>query len=600
MDKYNWDLTRMFKSEKEYKESINEVNKLLEDIIKYKGKILDSDNNLLNVLILDEKIDLLIERLYVYSHLGYYENMGDELFQKRKEEILSLVNKSSSITSFITPELLSSSFDTVKSLISKNKKLEKYSLMLERTFRYKEHVLSESEEKLLSDMSDIMRVPRTTYDAINNIDIKLGKIRDEEGKKVELTSSNFSTFLSSRDRRVRKDAFNTEYKYYIDHINTISSLYIGEVKANAFISKVRKYNSILEMALFSDDVDVSLYKSLINATNRNTKYLKEFYKLKSKMLGYKLHMYDLYVNTSSMPDKKIPYEEGVKIVNEALKPLGEEYLERFNYLLNNRCVDVYPKDKKRSGAYQWGSYGVLPYVSLNYENDIDSVSTLAHEMGHAMHTYYSNENQDYLYAGYPIFLAEIASTVNEVLLSEFLINNTTNCSEKEYYLIEFLDKFKATVYRQAMFAEFEQIVHEKYEKGESLTKDLLCDIYYKLNKNHFSPVVKVDDSIKYEWARIPHFYTSFYVYKYATGFISAMIIADNLLHDKDFKDKYIKFLSSGNTKYPLDLLKEIGIDLTDEKVLNRAFEIFNEKVEMLKNIEMESGDIWQKGITMKS
>ena len=285
-----------------------------------------------------------------------------------------------------------------------------------------------------------------------------------------------------------------------------------------------------------------------------------------------------------MPDKKISYEEGIDIVNKALKPLGEDYLKNFNMILNSNSVDVYPKDKKRSGAYEWGTYRVLPYVSLNYENNIDSVSTLAHEMGHAMHTYYSDNNQDYLYAGYPIFLAEIASTVNEILLSEYLINNSKNKDEKIYYLVEFLDKFKATVYRQVMFAEFERNIHEKYENGTSLTMELLCDEYLHLNKKHFSPVVKVDDTIKYEWARIPHFYDSFYVYKYATGFISALVIANNLLKDSSFKDKYIEFLSSGSTKYPLDLLMDLGIDLTDGKTLNKAFEIFNEKLDMLKKI----------------
>ena len=295
-------------------------------------------------------------------------------------------------------------------------------------------------------------------------------------------------------------------------------------------------------------------------------------------------MYDLYLNTSKVPEKKISYEESIKIINEALKPLGDDYLDKFNYLVNNRCIDVYPKDKKRSGAYQWGTYGVLPYVSLNYENNIDSVSTFAHEMGHAMHTYYSNENQDYLYANYPIFLAEIASTVNEVLLSNYLIKNAENNDEKEYHLIDFLDKFKATVYRQVMFAEFEDVIHEKYENGESLTKDLLCEVYYRLNKNHFSPQVVVDKDIQYEWARIPHFYTSYYVYKYATGFISALIIADKLESDESFKDKYINFLSSGNIKYPLELLCDLGIDITDEDVLSRAFELFKEKLELLKSL----------------
>ena len=330
-----------------------------------------------------------------------------------------------------------------------------------------------------------------------------------------------------------------------------------------------------------------LYKNLIRTTNNNLKYLKDFYKYKAKQLGYKLHMYDLYVNTSKSIDKKYSYEDAIKIVNKALSPLGEDYLKAFNHLLDNNCVDVYPRKNKRSGAYQWGSYGSEPYVSLNFEGTIDSVSTLAHEMGHAMHSYYSDINQEYQYAGYPIFLAEIASTVNEVLLSNYLINNTNNKDEKIYYLIEFLDKFKATVYRQVMFSEFEDKMCSYYEEGKSITKDLLCEEYLSLNKKYFAPAVKVDDDIKYEWARIPHFYTSFYVYKYATGFISALLIVDKLNHEKDFKDKYIKFLSSGNTNYPLELLKTLDIDLTDEKVLNRAFDIFNERLSMLKETESE-------------
>lgn len=584
MDKYKWDLTRIFKDEKEYKNTINKVNSLLDKIIKYKGIILKNSSNLLTVLETDDEIELLTERLYIYSHLGYYDNMADKKFQEYKEEVLLIVNKASSLTSFITPELLSSDYKLIQKYIKEDKKLEKYSLMLERTFRYKQHVLSNKEEKLLSDMSDLLRIPSNAFDELNNVDIDLGKIKNEKGELVNLTSSNYSTFLMSKDRRVRKDAFRKEYAYYKKHINTISSLYIGKVKSNSFISKTRKYDSTLERKLFPDNVNKSLYEKLIKITNNNTKYLKDYYKFKSSELGYKMHMYDLYVNSSVMPDEKIEYEEGIKICNEALKPLGSEYLKYFNMLLNSNSVDVYPKDKKRSGAYEWGTYRILPYVSLNYENNIDSVSTLAHEMGHAMHSFYSDKNQDYLYAGYPIFLAEIASTVNEVLLSEYLINNSKTKDEKNYYLVEFLDKFKATVYRQVMFAEFEKNIHEKYENGESLTMELLCDEYLKLNKNHYGPVIKVDDTIKYEWARIPHFYTSFYVYKYATGFICALIIADNLLKDNKFKDKYIKFLSSGGIKYPLDLLLDLGIDLNNEKTLNRAFEIFNEKLEYLKNL----------------
>ena len=582
---YKWDLTRIFKDENDYNNSIKRVNEILERIPEYKGRILENENTLFELLELDTEMDKLLSKIYVYSYLGFYDNMADVKFQQYKESASSLMVKASSITSFMIPEILSSEFTLIEEYISKNNKLELYRKVLEKIFRDKPHVLSEKEEKILSDLGEIMDIPSDAYDAINNIDVSFGKIKDEEGKNVELTSSNYVLFLSSKNEKVRKAAFKKKHEYYKNHINTISSLYIGQVKSDVFYSKTRKFNSVLEANLFSDNIDKKLYKSLIKATNKNTKYLKEYYKLKAKSLGRKLHMYDLYVNTSKVPEKVIPYEDAIKITNEALKPLGEDYLNKFNYLVENRCIDVYPKDKKRSGAYQWGTYGILPYVSLNYENNIDSVSTFAHEMGHAMHTYYSDTNQDFLYASYPIFLAEIASTVNEVLLSNYLIKNAENKEEKEYHLIDFLDKFKATVYRQVMFAEYEDIIHEKYEKGESLTKDLLCETYYKLNKNHFSPAVTVDKDIQYEWSRIPHFYTSYYVYKYATGFISALIIADKIENDETFKDKYIKFLSSGNTKYPLELLKDLGIDMTDEKVLNKAFDLFNEKLELLKNIE---------------
>ena len=582
---YKWDLTRIFKDENDYNNSIKRVNEILERIPEYKGRILKNENTLFEILELDTEMDKLLSKIYVYSYLGFYDNMADVKFQQYKESASSLMVKASSITSFMIPEILSSEFTLIEEYISKNNKLELYRKVLEKIFRDKPHVLSEKEEKILSNLGEIMDIPSDAYDAINNIDVSFGKIKDEEGKKVELTSSNYVLFLSSKNEKVRKAAFKKKHEYYKNHINTISSLYIGQVKSDVFYSKTRKFNSVLEANLFSDNIDKKLYKSLIKATNKNTKYLKEYYKLKAKSLGRKLHMYDLYVNTSKVPEKVIPYEDAIKIINEALKPLGEDYLNKFNYLVENRCIDVYPKDKKRSGAYQWGTYGVLPYVSLNYENNIDSVSTFAHEMGHAMHTYYSDTNQDFLYASYPIFLAEIASTVNEVLLSNYLIKNAENKEEKEYHLIDFLDKFKATVYRQVMFAEYEDIIHEKYENGESLTKDLLCETYYKLNKNHFSPAVTVDKDIQYEWSRIPHFYTSYYVYKYATGFISALIIADKIENDETFKDKYIKFLSSGNTKYPLELLKDLGIDMTDEKVLNKAFDLFNEKLELLKNIE---------------
>lgn len=582
MDKYKWDLTKLFKNDEEFNKTIKEVEELLKEIVKYKGKIFNSSNTLLEFLKLDTKIDILTEKIYIYAYLGHYDNMASEEYLQKKEKANKIMNDSSSVRSFVTPEILSNDYEYVQKLLSENKELESYKFAFEKLFRRKEHTLSEKEELLLSKVSELYSIPRNAFNALNNVDIKLGNIKDEDGKMVELTSSNYGKFITSKNRNVRKNAFKKDNKYYSDHINTLSELYIGKVKINGFVASTKKYNSILEMYLFSDKISTNLYETLIKITNKNTKYLEEFYKLKGKELGYKPHLYDTYVNTSVMPKKDIPYEEGIKIVNEALKVLGNDYLKEFNRLLNNNVVDVYPKKAKRSGAFEWATYGVEPYVSLNYENDIDSVSTLAHEMGHAMHSYYSNKNQDYTNADYPIFLAEIASTVNEVLLSNYLIKNSKNKDEIIYYLVEFLDKFKGTVYRQTMFAEFEDIIHKKYENNEVITKDLLCNTYYDLNKKYFGSSVVVDEDIKYEWSKIPHFYSSFYVYKYATGFISALLIADKLENDKTFKDKYIEFLSSGCSDYPQELLNKLGIDLSSEDVLDRAFQLFNDKVKLLK------------------
>lgn len=583
MDKYKWDLSKIFKDEKEFYDAINKIKTNLNKLSKYKGHILDSKNSLYEFYMLDDETSLLCDRVYVYSYLGYYDNTSDVKFQEYKEKATSIVHKYSTIVSFVIPELQSKEYEYVLKLIDGDSRFDKYRFSLENIYRFKKHVLSSEEEKLLSEVSNVFSSSHDAFVALNNTDVIFDNIKDENNKSVKLTSSNYSKYITSRDERVRKNAFSSLIKFYKKHINTISSLYLGQIKADTVCSKVRKYDSSISSSLFRDNIPVELYDTLIKCTVSNLDTLKKYYDIKSRVLGKKLHIYDTYVNISSLEEKNISFEEGVVLVNKALKVLGEDYLSEFNNIINNNCVDVYPKDNKRSGAYEWGTYGVSPYVSLNYENNIESVSTLAHEMGHAMHTYYSNLNQDYNNANYPIFLAEIASTVNEVLLSEYLINNTSDIDEKIYYLNEFIDKFKGTVFRQVMFATFEKEIHEKYENNEAITPSVLCDEYYKLNQLYFSPSVIVDDDIKYEWARIPHFYSSFYVYKYATGFISALVIASKLINNESgFRDKYINFLSSGGSNYPLDILKELGIDLNDYNTINGAFDILRNKVQLLQ------------------
>lgn len=590
MEKYNWDLTKIFKDEKEYLDTLNTIKNNIKEIINYKGKILSNSDNLFSLLELDSETDKLITKVYVYSYLSYYSNTANSKYQEYKEQANDIYNSYASCTSFITPEIQSVSLDEINKMIDSDNRLLKYRFMILEIFRLKKHILSEKEESLIKNISSVLNTSDEAYTALNNTDIVLSNIKDENNNSVKLTASNYSKYIKSSNERVRKDAFDSMISFYKNHINTISQLYIGSVKKDCKISEIRKYNSTLEAGLYGDNISTNLYNTLIKVTDNNLNLIKEYYDIKSRVLKRKLHMYDTYYNIASCDEKNISYEEGVELSNKALEVLGSDYIDKFNYLINNNCVDVYPKDNKRSGAYEWGCYECNPYVSLNYENNVDSMSTLIHEMGHAMHTYYSNKNQEYIYANYPIFLAEIASTVNEILLSEYMFNNTNSIDDKIYYLVEFLDKFKATVYRQVMFAEFESIIHDKCDKNEPLTKEILCDTYYKLNVKHFSPSVIVDDDIKYEWARIPHFYNSFYVYKYATGFISALVIAEKLINkEPGFKEKYIEFLSSGSSDYPLELLKKLGIDLTLESTINDGFKVFEDKVNLLKKYMNEKG-----------
>ncbi len=577
---YDWDLTRIFKNDDEFKSTIDRINNLLKDIIKYKNKIFD---NLYEFLELDSEIDLLCERIYIYSHLKFYEDMTNNESKKIVNNVLNVYDRVNSERSFVIPEILKLDYESILDKINNDNRLEKYRFYFEKLFKDKKHVLSEKEEKILSDMSSLYRIPENAFLELDNTDISFDKLKDEDGNLIALTNSNYGVLISSKSRTVRKSTFNKLYKYYKNHINTFSSLYLDHIKCDKLISNTRKYSNSLSMYLSSDNIDTTLYNNLIKCTSDNLSYLYNYYKVKKNVLGLsKYHLYDTYVNISSIPEKKYSYSDSLEIIYDTLSILGSEYIKDFKTIINNKSVSVLPKKGKKSGAFEWATYGVLPYVCLNFEGDINSISTIAHEMGHAMHSYYSNLNQEYINANYPIFLAEIASTVNEILLSEYLFNNTDDKNEKIYYLVEFLDKFKSTVYRQTMFAEFEKIIHNMEENNENLSRDTLCNIYYDLNKKYFGNSVYIDENIKYEWARIPHFYSSFYVYKYATGFISAIIIVDNLKKDKDYKEKYLNFLKSGGSKYPLDILKAALVDISDINVMNRAFEIFNEKLNLLK------------------
>lgn len=583
-EKYKWDLTNMFINKEAWENAFNEID--VNEILKYKGKIMESSDTLYNFYKAYEKMDRLADLVFMYAALNLDTDTKDSNGQAMKKKVLKLFDDLSSKLSFIRPEILKTDYNIVLDYIKENKKLEEYKFDLEKMFRYKKHTLSETEEEIIANASNAMGTGSDVFYNFDNADIDLGEITDEDGNKQKLTNSNYIKYMNSKNRNVRIDAFNHMYNYFKSFKNTLTAAYSGHIKENFFISKVRKYNSPLEMSLYEDNIDISVYKNLIETIHKCNPKMYEYMDIRKKILGLdEMHMYDIYVDLVDTKDKNIPFYEGKKIVFEALKPLGDKYLNNLEKAFKERWIDIYPNEGKKSGAYNWGCFDSYPYVLLNYNGTVDSVSTMAHELGHAMHSYYSNKNQTYINHNYPIFLAEIASTVNEVLVNDYLYKNSKTRDEKILYLTEFLDKVRTTIYRQTMFAEFEMLIHDKYENNIPITEEELSNTYFELNKLYYGPNVVSDDSIKYEWSRIPHFYTSFYVYKYATGLSAAISIASDIINEKEgAKDAYLEFLSSGCSDYPLNILKKTGVDMTTSEPIEKAIFMFDQKLKLLKEI----------------
>lgn len=583
---YKWNLEDMFKDKEEFELNYSSVNSLLDKVVSYKGHIMDSSESLYNFYKDNEALERVLYKVMIYAHLLCDTDTTNKDYQELKMRVDKLSEDVSCALSFINTEMLMKDYNEVLDFIKNDSRLEEYKFDLEETFRYKDHILSSEEESIISKAINAFGTGDDVFYNFDNADIKLGFIKDEQGNEVELTNSNYNKYMNSKDRNVRIQAFNNMYKYFSDFKNTIAAALKGNIKENFFSSDVRKFKSPLEQSLYSDNISIDVYNNLISAIHDRLPSLYEYMKVKKKALNLEeLHMYDMYVDLVSDLELDIPFEDGKKMVFEALKPLGEQYISDLNEAFDNRWIDIYPNKGKKSGAYSWGCYDSMPYVLLNYNNTIDSVSTMAHELGHSMHSFYSRKNQSYINHDYPIFLAEIASTVNEVLLNNYLYKNAKTKEEKILYLTEFLEKVRTTIYRQTMFAEFEKIMHEKYANGESLTEANFSQTYYNLNKIYYGEDVVSDENIRYEWARIPHFYSSFYVYKYATGLSSAIAIAHKILSgDEKARDAYLKLLSSGGSNYPLELLREAGIDMTTKEPILSAIDMFDEKLEELKQL----------------
>ena len=582
-NQYKWTIDEMYPSESDLNKDIDKVKELIDKLASYKGKLAESKSNLYEALHTSEDAGRILEKLYVYTHMKSHEDTRINDNQGKATKIDMLSTELSMATSYMVPEIISMDEAKLNEYLQ-DEKLSFYKKYVDEILRVKPHTLSEREEEILAAASDLTAIPENVYDMMSYADMQFPEIEDEEGKKVKLTHANFSLFLKSKDARVRKDAFEGLYSVYEQYRNTFASTLYGGVKSEIFYAKMRKYESALQGSLFNDDISVDVYENLIKSVSENIPALDKYIDLKKKFLGLdEIHMYDLYVPLTGDFDMKITYEEAKEIILEALKPMGEEYLSHIKDAFENGWIDVYENEGKQGGAYSWGCYDSKSYILMNYHDDLNSLFTLIHELGHSMHSTYSKSTQDYLYSSYKIFVAEVASTLNELLLINYLLKKSNSKEEKIYLLNYYLEQFRTTVYRQTMFAEFEKIVHETVEGGEPLTAEGFTNIYYKLNEKYYGKSCVVDEQIGLEWARIPHFYSNFYVYKYATGFSAASALSKQILEEGETAvSRYKEFLKSGGSDYPLNQLRAAGVDMEKKESVDEALSVFADLVDELE------------------
>lgn len=585
-NEYKWDLEAIYKNKEEFEDELKKIEQEIDKIDKYKDILMESSSNLLECLELDTNISRRLSKAHTYANCYFDSDTGNASYQEMLGKVNNLYQKYSEKISFIEPSILKCDYNTIQKYMEESPKLKSYERNLKEIYRFKKYILSDNEEKIISNLEKALDSSSMTYESLTDTDMTYGNIIDENGESVELTDSNYNKYIKSNDRRVRKEAFDELYRVYSNFKNTICSTIKGNIEANTSIAKIRGYNSSIEASLFSDNIDVSVYNNLIDTVSNNLSSLFKYYDLKKKILGLdEMHLYDTYVSIINEKPREYTFDEAKELVKKALSVLGDKYINDLNNAFTEKWIDIYNNKGKRGGAYSGGSYDTYPYVLLNFEGTLNDVSTLAHELGHSMHSYYSRLNNSYQDSNYKIFVAEVASTVNELLLSKYLLKNTSDKREKLIILNNLLDLFKATIFRQTMFAEFEKNIYEKHEKGEILTAELLCNDYYELNKKYFGNSVYVDDEIKYEWERIPHFYYYFYVYKYATGLSAACYIVNGILSgSKDALDNYLKFLTLGGSMDPLDELKVAGIDMTKPEAILSAIHMFDEILEEFEQL----------------
>ncbi len=583
-DKDKWAIRDLYDNDEQWDREYTQVESLLPKLASFEGKITSSAQKLYEFLTLKDETSLLLERLIVYSNQRYHEDTANAVYQRLSDKASMLAVNYERTISFFSSEIMKLQEETLERFYQELPEFTFYKRYLSNLFRKKPHILSEAEERLLAAAGEIAEAPATVFSMFNNADIKFSEIMNENNELVALTHGRYTTFLQSKDRRVRKEAFEAMYAPYMDNKNTLAALFAANLKQENFYAKARKYDSSMAMELDDSNIPIKVYDNLIDVVHEKLPLLHRYMAIRKKYLGLdELHMYDLYVPMVADVPMKISFDEAKKMVQEGLKPLGKEYGSILQEGYNNGWIDIYENQGKRSGAYSWGAYGTHPYVLLNFQDNLNNTFTLCHEMGHAIHSYYSDHNQKYVYAGYKIFVAEVASTCNEALLMQHLLKITTDKQKRAYLLNYQLEQFRTTLYRQTMFAEFEKITHGLVTEGEPLTAESLSRIYHDLNVKYFGEDVVVDNAIDMEWARIPHFYNPFYVYQYATGYSAAIALSKRILHGGDTEvEDYVNFLKGGSSKDPIDLLKGAGVDMMKKKPVEDALAVFEE---LLNEIE---------------
>ncbi|WP_033829534.1 oligoendopeptidase F [Bacillus andreraoultii] len=581
-----WDLEAIFATDEQWKEEFEQIKGLLPKAQEFQGRLGESAELLYEALQYQDQVMMRLGKLYTYAHMRYDQDTTNSFYQGMNDQARNLYTQAASSFAYIVPELLAIDEARINQFLQEKEELKLYEHALEEINLQRPHVLSSDMEALLAQASEVMDSPSTTFGMLNNADLEFPSIKDENGEDVEVTHGRYVRFLESQDRRVRHDAFQAVYSTYESFRNTFASTLSGQVKRNNFYATVRNYKSARDAALSANNIPESVYDNLVNTINKNLPLLHRYVALRKKVLGLdELHMYDLYTPLVKDVKMEVTYEEAKDLVLKGLAPMGEEYLSVLKEGFENRWVDVHENKGKRSGAYSSGAYGTNPYILLNWQDNVNNLFTLAHEFGHSVHSYYTRKNQPYPYGDYSIFVAEVASTCNENLLSEYLLKTLEDDKKRLYILNNYLETFRGTVFRQTMFAEFEHDIHVRAQNGEALTAELLTNIYYDLNKKYFGENVIIDEEIGLEWARIPHFYYNYYVYQYATGLSASTALSKQILEEGEpAVERYIGYLKSGSSDYPIEVLKKAGVDMTLADPIENACKVFEEKLDEMERL----------------